>query len=83
MNIHVALHDPAPIPLGGWDGVSWVIGAFSTDEKAQAACEASAKEDAECDGGTYTPLIWKDFEARAPGGGKYVIVLVDLDVPLS
>jgi hypothetical protein len=79
MNIHVALHDPAPIPLGGWDGVSWVIGAFSTDDKAQAACEASAKE--ECDGGTYTPLIWKDFEARGRDGTRYSIILVDLDVP--
>jgi hypothetical protein len=68
MGIHIALND-----FGNRN--SGLIGAFSSDEKAMAACQENA-DSAE-------PLVWRDMEAEDVDGSKYVVVLVDLDVPLG
>jgi hypothetical protein len=67
MNIYVALNDqPAP------GGKSSVVGAFSTEDGARAACTESAGRS----------LAWKDAEADGGDRSSYAVVLVDLDVPV-
>jgi hypothetical protein len=68
LEIYVALNDQ---PEGG-SGRSFVVGAFSTDQKARDACQADAS----------VPLVWADAEAPHTDGSSYAVVLVDLDEPV-
>ena len=66
MDIYIAVND---IP----GQASWIGGAFSTEEKARAACE----EDNEA------PLAWTDDTAKsAEGDSTYTIVMCDLDTAI-
>ena len=70
MEIYVALQDVA-------DGQSFIIGAFSTESRAQRACQEHETEI----GSPGTELVWKDGEAAARNSEGYAVVLVDLDTP--
>lgn len=72
MNIYTALRD---IP----GQKSALIGAFSTEDKARAACQDEENEDAEVSGVPGTPLTWKGDTAELPDGDSYVVILTDLD----
>ena len=80
---YTALHD---VP----GEVSWLVGVFSTEDRAQFACDQHWMDESDVRGETYTPLVFKDGEAwerpelRQAGSGsagKYVIVMGTLDVP--
>ena len=65
---------------------SFVVGAFGSEDKARAACQAEADSTAEA-WGAYgkraSALAWEDAEATTDAGDHYAVVLVDLDVPVS
>ena len=75
MDIYVALRDSD-------QPQSFVIGAFSAEDKAQAACQADVDANAESWGKVADELEWKEAEAASPSGDAYAVVLVDLDVPV-
>lgn len=82
--IYVALND------GEAKGAkSWVVGAFSTEQRARDACQEDAADvyaDPEISDTTLakdaaTPLTWVNDEAADVDGSSYGVVLVLLDVP--
>jgi len=73
MNVYITVCDPAG------RGISQVIGAFSTKEKARAAAQEIEDED---EGGG-TQLSWKDTSAQADDGDTYDVVLAELDVRIG
>jgi hypothetical protein len=75
MDIFVTLRDPAEVSTSR----SSVIGAFSTEELARAACQDEENDNAEISGKPAVQLAWKDTSAQAPDGGTYDVILVDLD----
>ena len=72
MNLCTALRD---IP----GRKSALVGVFSTEEKARAACQDEEDEDAEVSGQPRTILAWKDGTAETPDGDSYVVILTGLD----
>lgn len=62
---------------------SAMIGAFSDEDKAQAACQEHYAEDCRYDEvcAPFGDLPWRDDKAELDDGDSYVVVLVDLDVP--
>lgn len=72
MEIYVALMDSP-------GRKSFVVGAFSSEEKARAACQENYDEDNETSGMPEKPLEWKDDTAKLDDGDSYVVVLADLD----
>ena len=79
MDIYVALRDSD-------QPQSFVIGAFSSEDKAQAACQAEADGIAEgwgAFGKRASALEWADAEATTDAGDHYAVVLVDLDTPVD
>jgi hypothetical protein len=71
MNIYIAVSDPADSLVGK----SWIVGAFSSEERAQAACQEDASIPS-------LPLEWKDAAAADTDGTSYVVILAELDVAI-
>lgn len=79
MNIYVALTGGPAVSTS----LSFVLGAFSHEDKARAACQDDQDEHAVIAGTDPAPkLVWPDDEANAEDGRKYAVVLVDLDLPV-
>lgn len=71
MNIFIAVLDAEK-----FQGQLHVVGAFSDEKRARAACQDEADEE---NGGEPVPLAWAETAAIAPGGGSYDVILTDLD----
>jgi hypothetical protein len=71
MNIYIALDDPSDASAGK----SAVLGAFTSEERARAACQEYAAIPSR-------PLEWKDFEAEDVDGTSFAVIMVDLDIPV-
>ena len=80
MEIYTALHDAAPSQMGA---KSQVLGMFSTEERARAACQAHADGEAEQFEMPQAPLEWGDTGAGGLDGTSYDVVLGNLDEPLG
>ena len=65
MDIYVAVFDQAE------STVSAIVGAFSTEDKARAACQAEEDEDAEVTGMPAIRLAWTYNIANMPDGSAY------------
>lgn len=76
MKIYIALRDSD-------QPQSFVIGAFSDEPKAQAACQEDADQIRLGWDLPAQQLTWKEAEAESYGGDRYAVVLVDLDTPVS
>jgi hypothetical protein len=73
VQIYIALRDSS-------EPQSFVIGAFSTEFRAETACQEHDDDIAEGWERPKCTLAWKDAEATTASGDHYAVVLVDLDV---
>jgi hypothetical protein len=69
-DVYVALRDTA-------GETSQLVGAFSTEEKARAACQEDRDEN-----GEPGPLAWNSTTACGNDGDLYDVVLTELNSPL-
>lgn len=76
MDIYVALRDSD-------QPQSFVIGAFSSEAKARAACQNEADGIAEGWGTQPGPLAWEDSRSSTAWGDQFDVVLVSLDVAID
>ena len=69
MDIYYAVRDDPGSP-------SVILGAFSSDEKAMAACQDDANEESDGQPGR---LTWRDDSAQTRDGSTYWSRMVELD----
>jgi hypothetical protein len=76
VNVFIAAYYAEP----GSDDGNQVIGPFSTEEKARFECQEDEEEQADMLGHYRArPLVWTDDEAPSMRGGKYAVIMAEMD----